>query len=249
MTEKTKLADKIRALFAKARHELTGEAEARAFEAKANDLMAKHMIEMAEITGRVDGHEFVGRLYYHGPTGPRGVRLSALMGSIARPHGVHHMVTSMTWGFKVPASWNLVESGEVVKKGRYSLLYGRAEIVEGVIALFERLSIDALAGASDVKGYDAADTKRMRNNFLDSYGDAVEGRLMKLNRARDEETEGRFLPVLRSDRERAAEIAPNGSRGSGYSSWGGGHAEGAAAGGRANLAGRSMPNARRALNA
>lgn len=238
------MTDKIRKLWAKANNEAATEAERDLFAAKASELMLEHAIAEDDLT---EPAEFSMRDYTVGKSGStKTVRLMSLLVDIAKPHSVRVLYMDNTrspetgeWGFKV------------------ATLYGRTSSIDGVLAIYERLAIDMIAGASAVKIDEthpefnpyvskAANTRRARTGFMVGYSAAVRVRLTEMVGAKNEETGGGLLPVLASDAAKAEAMLPSYRKAAG-SSLGVGHAAGMAAGNRAQLGGAAMPAGRRAL--
>lgn len=236
---------KIKGLLDKASDDIILEAERDALLNKANDLMMKYMIEESSLRG-MDPNDFIRIEIDLGPNSNRTRLLVNLLGTIAKPHGVQHAYTELPMGGR--------------KKKVLGVLWGRASTVKGVEALFSRLGIDLLAQVSDLKivpwnkeiDYNrdlspAANTRQIRDSFIAGYTEAVGQRLRELNAHRDDESDGRFLPVLVSDYEQAQKMAGFLQSGKQSRANNSGRMAGHLAGSRASLANRSMPNAPKQL--
>lgn len=252
------LKRKIAALFAKARSGGATSAESEAFEAHANKLMVQYAIAESELSDSDQTDAFGMVSFRLGPVGARSRRLVTLAARIARAHGAfcaYSVVNSNQLDYLVANGYPPEGSGTYVR------LYGRITVIEACKLLTLRLATDALAQASELVADDpnsldydlrydqATNTKRLRRDFLYGFADKVGERLEALNRQTDDETSGTLLPVLMSDSQRAAAMAGDMTPGRSFSlHTSSGVAAGRAAGDRANLADRSMPNGRKALS-
>lgn len=183
---------KIRALLAKA-ESTSFDAEAEAFTAKAQELMTRHRIDRAALSGdmAVGDEEVVGRRI--GIDDPYAKSKVVLLGGIARANSCR-AVWSKDFGF--------------------ATVFGFPEDIDGVEELFTSLLVQATTAmqreGSKQDLYGRSRTTRFRRSFLISFADRVSERLRETNdetvRTVEDETGAALVPLL-DRREQAAEDA------------------------------------------
>ncbi len=184
--------EKVRALLAKA-ESTTFDAEAEAFTAKAQELMARHRIDRAvlEADGHTERDEPVGRRI--GVTDPYADAKALLLGGVADANGCR-AVWSKTLGF--------------------TTVFGFADELDGVEELFTSLLVQATGAlrreGSKVDRTGASRTTRFRRSFLVAFAARVGQRLHdavhETVEAASAETGAALVPMLAA-RDEAADAA------------------------------------------
>lgn len=193
MTEKTKeerIADKIRALLAKVDDRAVTEEEAIAAAEKAQELMLKYGIELAQIAAETEGPLGVGYESYHGMVDPW---RRILAHSIARSMGGNSI-----YGLDAPRKW----SGWI-------RFYGPTGTTAQMVALFEYLDAQ-LTVASRIeaikhcKGQTAAKSMSWRRSWLSGAVARLDLRLTERARRIEEEGDHSMALVILADAVKGA---------------------------------------------
>jgi len=249
----SKIAIKIAALFAKARDSAATAAESESYAAMAHKLMMQYAVEEAEVlaAGGTPDEIVTKPGYLLAKLGPQHMRSLQLGGVLARANGVHMYYEEQVY---------VAEFEE-----RATVLYftGKKVAVSGVIPLWGALQTDMHAQAAGISAYyghpdwddgmsKAANTKNMRNSFLDGFVLAISDRLKAMQVEVEKDSGMSLHPVLVSDFEKAQQkLRDEGMRfGRGKRASAGrassSRQAGREAGGRANLAKTSV-SARKAI--
>lgn len=189
----TSVLDKVRALLAKAESS-TFEAEAEAFTAKAQELMARHRIDRAVLdASRLDGHDQPGGRRV-GVDDPYADAKALLLGGIAAANGCR-------------AVWS--------KDLGFTTVFGFADELDAVEELFTSLLVQATIAlrreGSKQDTYGRSRTRRFRRSFLVAFSQRISRRLRETVAATvdsaSEETGTALVPILAARDEAAAAAA------------------------------------------
>lgn len=164
---------KIEALFRKANHPNTGQAEREAFQAKALALMAKHRIESVEFDLQDD------------PT-PADYEFGWCRGLYAKAHQAIVIAVANVYGVRTYYQ----SSGRAGDPARRVFLFGFKRDCERVKSLANQFILDATAQAASFKstGYGAADrTTNWRKSFMLGYSVEIGKRYEEAKRLLDQE--------------------------------------------------------------
>jgi hypothetical protein len=175
--------DKVRALLAKA-ESTTFDAEAEAFTAKAQELMARHRIDRAMFDAREHRHrrdDPVGRRF--GIADPYADTKAMLLGNVADANGCR-------------AVWS--------KSSGFATVFGFVDDLDAVDELFTSLLVQATAAlrraGSKYDGYGRSRTTRFRRSFLVAFAIRIGQRLRETVEATVEsavvETGTALVPIL-----------------------------------------------------
>jgi hypothetical protein len=255
-TKGKKMIDKVRALIAKA-ESTEHPAEAEAFMAKANQLMLEHAIAKHQLA---DTPEMVRVEATRLGSSSLSVtkRIICVWAVIGEAHGVLVLVGKR---MSIKANGKVGSGTDDV-----IILVGKSDMVEAVTMLGNRLTVDCMAAASNitsktlpesafaealVSGLSTSQASLVRHArcaFIMGYADEIDRRFQAMNKTVDTANDGSLLPVLRDDLKAAEEFVGGKLRsGRSVTAHNSGRAAGRAAGAKANLAGGSMPKARKAL--
>ena len=227
------MKEKIRALLAQAESTDFPE-EAEAFYAKAQSLMAEHMISEAEVAGTTTTTRSFGKRNFRVTGGVYSLPRWTILQGVARAYGCTFCRTPEQWNPATGKYDNIVH------------LFGNEDHLEVVEVLYSSLEQQALRLIpSYVKGV------RDRRSWLYGFARGVSDRLAEANRVADEDTNS-LLPLLRSDLGQAEDLMrdtfnslTNAGRSAGVN--GSAAAMGERDSAKANIGNRAMPAAQRAL--
>ena len=251
-----KMIGKIKAMLDKAAS-TTHEAEADAFYAKAGALMAAHRISDEDLTAAeaaeiVTKHFMVDNIF--GRKARYGRARMSLLYVIAKANGVF-LYGEYGYGKKTPDSAVMIgrEDSITVVLNLFALLAMEADRAALAYTSTSHLSAAEIAMA-DMMGVDAPKLSpnelitRRRSVWI-GFANRIRERLTEGIAEADKDAGGGLLPVLKSDFEKAAEMAPKLSTVSGMTVDGAAMGVGAAAAGAADIGRGRVGGSRPALGA
>ena len=181
------LINKIKALFAKA-ESTEHEAEAEAFTAKAQELLARHNLDRRSLGEDVDGHEIIEIRVPLTQNAYMRARV-LLLDAVSEPNGVFVAYQS---------------KDRRLGTGAYAKMRGRADTVEMVHMLFTQIDGMVSSRAARITSDGVTDTRTLRRSYVMGFAATVRERLEAANAKVDAETEeGTLLPMIASDLARS----------------------------------------------
>lgn len=204
MSDREKLLDKVRALLAKA-ESTEHPAEAEAFLAGAQRLIAAHAIEQGELAEADRGEIISAKWWIPEPYSNAKARIASRM--------MHAVGFYGYWSGAVLVEYDRDDDGHLVRdengrlvgrrRGRWLHVFGTAETLEVAEAMFTSLLLQCANQVAEIRGYDSGHTRTMRDQFIAGFAIGVGTQLERANRIHEEETGTSVALVLLDEYERA----------------------------------------------